>query len=287
MVQVIGLDAAFDESPHQRFERRRVVIDTAQQHGLADHGNAGVDDAGAGGAGLAGQLTRMIGVQRDPGHSTRNLERRDHLAADARRFDDRHTRVNADDPDVVDRGQIRHDLGKPPRRQHQGIAAGQDHLPDFGMRADIGQRIVVGAFRERARLARPDHFAAKTEPAIHRADMHQLEQHPIGVAMHDARDRRMRVITDRIGAFVRLRHQFLGAWNKLPRDRIVGIVGVDQRGHIRRHRYRVARRDLFQIGKILNGNKALGDQFRRLPQRRDRFEIDAVHASPAGGVQTT
>ena len=33
--------------------------------------------------------------------------------------------------------------------------------------------------------------------------MNQLEQHPIGIAMHDAGDRRMRVIADRIGILVR------------------------------------------------------------------------------------
>ena len=98
--------------------------------------------------------------------------------------------------------------------------------------------------------------------------MNQLEQHPIGVAMHDAGDRRMRVIADRIGILARLRHQFLGARNELPRDRIVGIIGVDQRGDVRRHRHRIARRDLFQIGKIGRRRQAAGDQFSGLAQRR-------------------
>ena len=40
-------------------------------------------------------------------------------------------------------------------------------------------------------------------------------------------------IADRIGAFVRLYDQFLGARNELPRDRVEGIVGVDQRGNVR------------------------------------------------------
>ena len=33
--------------------------------------------------------------------------------------------------------EIAHDLAEAPRRQHQRIAAGQDHLPDFRMRADV------------------------------------------------------------------------------------------------------------------------------------------------------
>ena len=38
--------------------------------------------------------------------------------------------------------------------------------------------------------------------------MHELEQHPVGIAMHDAVDRRMGVIADRIGAFARRARQF-------------------------------------------------------------------------------
>ena len=97
----------------------------------------------------------------------------------------------------------------------------------------------------------------------------------------------MRVVADRIGILVRLRHQFLGARNILPRDRIVGIIGVDQRGDVRRHRNRIARRDFFQIGKIGDRHEAVRDQFSGLAQSRDRLEIDAAHVSPAGGVHTT
>ena len=81
--------------------------------------------------------------------------------------------------------------------------------------------------------------------------------------MHDAGDRRMRVIADRIGVLARLRRQFLGARNELPRDRIVGIVGVDQRGDVGRDRDRIARRDLFQIGKLRRRRQAARDQFGR------------------------
>src|SRR5258708_29379167 len=67
VMQVIGFYAAFDERPHQRFQHRGVVIDAPQQHRLAYHRNAGVDDIGACGAGLVGQFPGMVGVQRNPG----------------------------------------------------------------------------------------------------------------------------------------------------------------------------------------------------------------------------
>ena len=109
--------------------------------------------------------------------------------------------------------------GSPPVRMTSQISA---------VRADIVERGAIGGLRQRGRLARSDHFAAKTEAAIHRADVHQLEQHPVGIAMHDAGDRRMRVVADRIGVFAWRAHQFQRARNELPRDRIVGVFAVDQ-----------------------------------------------------------
>src|SRR5262245_12056793 len=44
MVQVIGLDTAFDEGAHEIAEGRRVIVDAAQQHRLAEHRDAGVDE---------------------------------------------------------------------------------------------------------------------------------------------------------------------------------------------------------------------------------------------------
>jgi hypothetical protein len=41
--------------------------------------------------------------------------------------------MQSDDLDMLDIGQIRHDLAQSPRRQHQRIAAGEDHLPDLVM----------------------------------------------------------------------------------------------------------------------------------------------------------
>jgi hypothetical protein len=102
--------------------------------------------------------------------------------------------------------------------------------------------------------------------------------------MHDAGDRRMAVIADRIGILAWLGDQFRGARNELTRDRIVGIAGVDQRGHVRRHRHRIAFRDLFQIGQSNRRRKAAGEQLGGLAQSPD--QLDLAHASPAGGVHT-
>ena len=48
-------------------------------------------------------------------------------------IDHGHAGVHADDLDVVDRRQRFDDLPKTPRREHERIAAGEDHLPDLAL----------------------------------------------------------------------------------------------------------------------------------------------------------
>ena len=105
--------------------------------------------------------------------------------------------------------------------------------------------------------------------------------------MHDAGDRRMGVVADRIGTFASAGHQLTGCRDELPRDRVVGIVGVDQTGNIGRHSYRVAACDLLQIAKGCGRRQPVGDQLGRLAQCGHEIETGFAHASPNGGVHTT
>src|SRR5713226_8430228 len=101
--------------------------------------------------------------------------------------------------DAVER---RDDAGEAARRQHEGIAAGEDDLPDLRPRAYVGEcRRQLGS-RERL-AARPHSLAAEAEAAIDWADMDRLEQHAVAMAVDDALDRRVRLVADRIGAFFR------------------------------------------------------------------------------------
>ena len=63
MMQIVRFDAALDQGTHQGRKRRRIVIHPADEHALAQHGNAGIDDARAGRARTRGKLARMVGVQ--------------------------------------------------------------------------------------------------------------------------------------------------------------------------------------------------------------------------------
>ena len=117
-------------------------------------GNAGIDEARAGRARRGGELARVVGMEHHVGRLARRLERAHERRRHARGLDHRHAGVHADDLDVLDRRQRLDDLPETPRREHERIAAGEDHLPDLAMVADIAQRGVELLARER-RAPRP------------------------------------------------------------------------------------------------------------------------------------
>jgi hypothetical protein len=110
VVEIVGLDPAFDQGAHQFAEHRRLVVDATQQHGLAQHGNAGIDQARAGRARLRGQLARMVGVQHHVGRLARALSERTSAGVIASGLDHGNARVHADDLDVLDRAERVDDL---------------------------------------------------------------------------------------------------------------------------------------------------------------------------------
>ena len=81
-------------------------------------------------------------------------------------------------------------------------APARERLVAFG--EQMLEHVVELRPRERAVAVGPHHFAPEAEPAINRADVHKLQEATVGVAMHHAFDRRMRLIADRIGPLVRL-----------------------------------------------------------------------------------
>ena len=250
MVQVVRLDAAFDQRAHQRAERLRIVVDAGEQHRLAQHRDAGVDQPRAGLARGLGQFARMVGVQHHIGRLALGFERPHELRRDAGGIGGRHAAVHADHLDVRDRREPRHHLLEAPRGEHQRIAAGQHDLPDLRMRRDVAERAVELLRRQRCGGG-SDHLAAEAEAAIHRADVRELEQHAVGIAVHDAFDRAVRIVADRVGAFLRPSFKLGRIGHELPRDRIVRVGAVDQLRHGRRDGDGILRGDLFQRGAFL------------------------------------
>ncbi len=70
MVQIVGFDAARHEGSHQGFERFDVIVDAVEQHALAQHWNAGIDQLCNGRTRRSGELACMVGMQRDVGCQT-------------------------------------------------------------------------------------------------------------------------------------------------------------------------------------------------------------------------
>ncbi len=65
MVEVIGLHAVGDEGAHQVGERLGIVVDAAQQHGLADERDAGIGEEAKRPLGIRRELAGVVGVDRD------------------------------------------------------------------------------------------------------------------------------------------------------------------------------------------------------------------------------
>ncbi|MNE98341.1 hypothetical protein D3C80_1968410 [compost metagenome] len=77
MMQVIGLDTGLDKGAHQLGKNCRVVIDAFQKHGLADHGDAGINQACRSVPCGFAEFSGMIGVQGHIGGFAAGLQRID------------------------------------------------------------------------------------------------------------------------------------------------------------------------------------------------------------------
>src|SRR4029078_1840386 len=135
-------------------------------------------------------------------------------------------------------------------------------LSDWGLCQDVVDRSRQRRLRQPGRLAGADHLAAEAKAAIDRADMRQLEQYAVGISVHDALDRTVDVVPDRI-------HELLGAMielrrirNELTRDGIVRITSVDQIGKCLRQAHSIP------CGYLFNRLPALGRHITVLAELR-------------------
>src|SRR5215468_8957884 len=119
-----------------------------------------------------------------------------------------------------------HELPETARREHQRIAAREDHLPDVIMGTDIDDRGVELRAREGARAS--NRLAAETKAAIGCADMDGLEQHPVWIAVHDACDWTMRVVTDRVDHLLGPAFELGVVRNELARNGVMRVAPIDQ-----------------------------------------------------------
>ncbi len=87
-------------------------------------------------------------------------------------------------------------------REHERIAARQDDLAQLPVLRDIAEGCLKLAFAEQAAV-RPDMLAPEAEAAINRADQQGLEQHAVGIAVHDAGNGGEGVVPDGVRCLMR------------------------------------------------------------------------------------
>ena len=116
------------------------------------------------------------------------------------------------------------------------------------MRAHVFERRGIVGRAQRAR-AGTDSLAAKAEPAIDRADRHELDQHPVGIAMHQSLHGAHGVVADRVVALGRIADKLAGVGDELTRDRIGEVARPNKGRERRRNADCVAVGDCFQFGE--------------------------------------
>ena len=192
MVQVVGLHPRLDEarasarpasSGSSLTPLSSTVWLTQRMPASASRAKA----ARAAGVSSRGWLAWSADVDR----LARRLQRGDQIRRHALGLDHRHARVPAQHLDVRDRAE-------PPRRPRatrrgdsiNGSPPVRITSQISGLSGDVGERRIERRAGERLHAARADHLAAEAEAAIDRADVDELQQHAVGIAVHDARHRR-------------------------------------------------------------------------------------------------
>src|SRR5665213_4254963 len=110
----------------------------------------------------------MIGVDRDIDRLFCR-ESGDQRRVDTFRVGNRHAGVEADDRDMRNAVERPDQRTKPPRREQERIAAGDDDLPDLLVAADVTERRVKLGDAQLL-VAAPDLLAPEAEAAIDRAE---------------------------------------------------------------------------------------------------------------------
>ena len=195
----------------------------------------------------AGELGRdLVGVV-DVDVQPHRVVLRQHLAelvVDPLGQEDRDPGADPDDLDVGDLAQAAEGGLEELRRQRQAVAAGDEDVADLRRPADVVElRLELAAVEVLGRVA--DDPAPGAVAAVARALGRDEHQDPVGVAVDEARDRGVAVLGERV-----LHHPGEGAQlgadgDDLAADRVVRVVGVDERDEVGRdvHPELVGRRE--------------------------------------------
>ena len=155
------------------------------------------------------------------------------LVVDALRQEHRHPRPDPDDLDVRDLAQAAQDLLEQLGREGQAIAAGDQDVADLRGPAQVLElRLVITAVEVLGGVAHDPR--PRAVPAVRGALRRDEHQHPVRVAMDEPGHRRVAVLGERVLHHRRERLVLRADRDDLAADRVVGVVGVDERDEVRR-----------------------------------------------------
>ena len=146
-------------------------------------------------------------------------------------------RADPDELHVPDLAQPADDVLELLVGEQERVAAREQHVPDLGMRLDVAQALLVLRV-EIVVLRVRDQPAARAVPAIRRAPVRHEEEHAVGIAVDEARHRRVRVLAQRVEHLLGADDHLLRAGDHLPADRAGRVAPVDQVEEVRRDRQR-------------------------------------------------
>ncbi len=184
---------------------------------------------------------------------------------------DGHAGADAHNLDVWHGVQARQDRFEAVVGQHQRITAREQDIAHDGRLFDVGKPaldfvLVRNAFHV------ADLALARAVPAVHGADIADVEQDAVGVAVRDAGSRAVAVFRERVAHLLGLHDQFRAVRECLLEDRVVAqVLRIDQRQVVRRDR----QRELFQRaadGRFLVLREPDGEEFLK--------RLDRAHGVP-------
>ena len=190
-IDVVGPHPRGEQPLHQPLHHIGIVVHPLQQDGLAAERDARVGEPGERLDGGGGELVGMIEVRVDVQWVV-PLEDRAQLRRDALRQVARDAAPDAYDLDMRDSAQPPAELVDPPVGQEERIAAGHDHVADFGVLFQVPEgrlELRHGDLLGIAHLA-----AARAEAAVRSAHGRYEEQRAVGIAMRDVGNRRVGVL---------------------------------------------------------------------------------------------
>ncbi len=142
-----------------------------------------------------------------------------------------HARADAHDLDVRDLAQAAEDLFQDLGRQHQRVAAGEQHVAHLrGALEVLDLHLELGAREGRRGVA--DDARAGAVAAVGGALGGDQHQHAVGVAVHQPGHGRVAVFRQRVFHHGGEGHQLTGGGDDLLAHRVVRVIGVDQRDEI-------------------------------------------------------